>query len=275
MNIASTPGREAIGALLRDAAFAQILPRAHAPAARLKDDGSWVTDADIAMQRALQVALAARWPDVALLGEEMSVQQQAALLRDEAATPDGPGLWVLDPLDGTSNFAAGLPAFGPSLAWLQGGRVRAGWVFDVMRDELFSAVEGGGSWLGAQRLRAPRRGRALRQAMACVDFKRLPAALAARLATAPPYASQRAIGSVALEWCWVAAGRFDVYLHGAQGLWDYAAAHLILSEAGGVSRTFDGEPVFAQTLHRRSALCAGDPELIEAWSAWLASPRSV
>ncbi len=275
MNIASTSARESIGALLRAAAFAQILPRAHAPGARLKDDGSWVTDADIAMQRAVQAELATRWPAVPLLGEEMSAQRQAALLRDEAAAPDGPGLWVLDPLDGTSNFAAGLPAFGPSLAWLQGGRVRAGWVFDVMRDELFSAVDGGGAWLGAQPLQAPRRDRPLRRAIACVDFKRLPAALAARLATAPPYASQRAIGSVALEWCWVAAGRFDVYLHGAQGLWDYAAGQLILAETGGVSRTLDGDPVFDHTLHRRSALCAADPALLEAWSAWLAQARSV
>ncbi len=271
--IAGDAARRAIGALLREVAQQQIVPRARAPGARLKDDGSWVTDADLAMQRQLQIELATRWPAVALLGEEMSAQHQQELLRVEAAAPDGAGLWVLDPLDGTSNFAAGLPAFGPSLAWLQGGRVRAGWVYDVMRDELFSAVEGGGAWLDDTPLRAPARERALRQALACVDFKRLDAALATRLATRPPYASQRAIGSVALEWCWVAAGRFDIYLHGAQGLWDYAAGLLILHEAGGRSRTLDGDAVFVHALQRRSALCAGDPALLDAWADWLAAAR--
>ena len=271
--IAGDAARRAIGELLRELARTQIVPRARAPGARLKDDGSWVTDADLAMQRQLQAELAARWPAVALLGEEMSEARQHELLRVEAAAPDGAGLWVLDPLDGTSNFAAGLPAFGPSLAWLQGGRVRAGWVYDVMRDELFSAVEGGGAWLGDTPLQVPARSRALRQALACVDFKRLDAALAARLATRPPYASQRAIGSVALEWCWVAAGRFDIYLHGAQGLWDYAAGLLILHEAGGVSRTLDGDTVFVHALQRRSALCAGDPALLDAWADWLAAAR--
>ena len=271
--IATDAARRTIGALLREVAHAQIVPRARAPGARLKDDGSWVTDADLAMQRQLQAELAARWPTIALLGEEMREDHQHELLRVETAAPDGAGLWVLDPLDGTSNFAAGLPAFGPSLAWLQGGRVRAGWVYDVMRGELFSAVEGGGAWLGDTPLQVPARSRALRQALACVDFKRLDAALAARLATRPPYASQRAIGSVALEWCWVAAGRFDIYLHGAQGLWDYAAGLLILHEAGGRSRTLDGDAVFVHELQRRSALCAGDPALLDAWAAWLTAAR--
>lgn len=264
------PDVATVGALVRAAAFAQILPRARDPHARLKTDGSIVTDADLAMQRHLQTELAARWPGIALLGEEMTADTQAALLRDEAASPDGPGLWVLDPLDGTSNFASGIPTFGPSLAWLQGGRVRLGVVFDVMRDELFAAAEGQGATLNGAPLRLSDDGtRPLARAMACVDFKRLPAPLAARLATQAPYASQRAIGSVAIEWCWVAAGRFHLYLHGAQGLWDYAAAHLILHEAGGVSRTFQGAPVFAQTLDKRSALCATTPALLDAWAAWV------
>ena len=264
------PDIATVGELVRTAAFAEILSRARDPHARRKTDGSIVTDADLAMQRHLQTALSARWPAIALLGEEMTPDMQSALLRDEAAAPDGPGLWVLDPLDGTSNFAAGIPAFGPSLAWLQGGRVRLGVVFDVMRDELFAAAEGQGATLNGAPLRLPGEdGRTLARSMACVDFKRLPAPLATRLATAAPYASQRAIGSVAIEWCWVAAGRFHVYLHGAQGLWDYAAAQLILREAGGVSRTLQGEPVFAQTLEKRSALCATDPTLLDAWAGWV------
>ncbi len=69
--------------------------------------------------------------------------------------------------------------------------------------------------------------------MAGVDLKRLDRKLAAELAARPPYSSQRNFGSSALDWCFVAAGRFDVYLHGGQKLWDYAAGALILEEAGG------------------------------------------
>ena len=259
---------DALGALLREAAREHILPRAADPRARLKDDGSWVTDADLGMQRHLQARLAERWPEVPLLGEEMSPQRQLELMQAEAASPEGPGLWVLDPLDGTSNFAAGLPAFGPSLAWVQAGRVRLGLVLDVMRDELFDAALGHGARLQGRALRCPG-APPMRRAIACVDFKRLPAALAARLATAPPYASQRSLGSVALDWCWVAAGRFHVYVHGAQGLWDFAAGCLVLDEAGGSSQTLRGEAVFDNSLDKRSALAAVDRALLREWADWV------
>jgi myo-inositol-1(or 4)-monophosphatase len=264
---------DALGALLREAAQLHILPHAADPRARLKDDGSWVTDADLAMQRHLQQRLAQRWPDVALLGEEMTPEQQQGLMRTEAATPDGPGLWVLDPIDGTSNFTAGLPAFGPSLAWVQAGRVRLGLVLDVMRDELFDAALGHGARLQRRPLRCPA-APAMRRAIACVDFKRLPHALAARLATAPPYASQRSLGSVALDWCWVAAGRFHLYVHGAQGLWDYAAGSLILAEAGGSAQTLQADEVFDNSLRKRSALAAVDSALLREWADWVAEAGS-
>ncbi|MEF3192893.1 MAG: inositol monophosphatase, partial [Halothiobacillaceae bacterium] len=80
--------------------------------------------------------------------------------------------------------------------------------------------------------------------------------------------------SVALDWCWVAAGRFHVYLHGRQGLWDYAGGHLILEEAGGYSCTLAGETVFRNTLDKRSAVCAGDARLFAEWKGWLGIGRS-
>lgn len=269
MTTQHTPDLATVAALLRDCARAEILPRAQSPDPRLKADGTWITDADLAMQARVQRELAARWPHIPLLGEEMSAQEQRRLMSEAAATPGGPGLWALDPLDGTSNFAAGLPVFGPSLAWIQGGRVRLGVVVDVMRDEVFSAALGAGAYLSGQRLRVPAAVPPLAKTIACVDFKRLPPALAIALATRPPYASQRSIGSVALDWCWVACGRFHLYLHGSQGLWDYAAGSLILLEAGGHSQTLDGEPVFNDTLSKRSAVCAGDAGLFAQWVGWL------
>lgn len=269
----SPADRDRLGTLLREAARLHILPRAADPRARLKDDGSWVTDADLGMQREIQEGLAHLWPAVPLLGEEMSAERQHALMRAEAAAPQGPGLWVLDPLDGTSNFTAGLPAFGPSLAWVQGGRVRLGLVLDVMRDELFDAALGHGARMQGLALHCPPAPR-MRRAIACVDFKRLPAPLATRLATAPPYASQRSLGSVALDWCWVAAGRFHLYVHGAQGLWDYAAGSLVLSEAGGDAQTLQGEPVFDNSLRKRSALAAVDGALLCEWTQWIAAAQA-
>ena len=79
----------------------------------------------------------------------------------------------------------------------------------------------------------------IRNAMANVDFKRLTPALAGALASSPPYSSQRNYGAGTLEWCYLAAGRFDLYLHGGQKLWDYAAGSLILEEAGGRMCTLD------------------------------------
>ncbi|MEW6559702.1 MAG: inositol monophosphatase family protein [Pseudomonadota bacterium] len=265
----NTPELAIVSALLRNAARGEILPRAQSPDPRLKADGTWITDADLAMQTRVQRELAALWPDIPLLGEEMSAAEQQRLMAEQAAAPDGPGLWVLDPLDGTSNFSAGLPVFGPSLAWIRGGRVRLGVVVDVMRDEVFSAALGAGAQLNGQPLRVPQGPPPLPKTIACIDFKRLSAPLATQLAMRPPYASQRSIGSVALDWCWVAAGRFHLYLHGSQGLWDYAAGSLILQEAGGHAQTLGGEAVFNNTLEKRSAVCAGDAGLFAQWVQWL------
>ncbi|MEF3193067.1 MAG: inositol monophosphatase family protein, partial [Halothiobacillaceae bacterium] len=226
----SNPDHLAIAALVRQAARETVLPRFCNVERRLKPDGSWLTEADLAMQARVQRELAARFPAIPFLGEEMDEDEQRRLMRHAEQ-----GLWVLDPLDGTSNFAAGLPIFASSLALIRGGRVVLGVVVDVTRDETFSAALGEGAWLNGVRLRPPTCDLPLSKALACVDFKRLPPELATRLAVGAPYGSQRSISSVALDWCWVAAGRFHVYLHGRQGLWDYAGGHLILEEAGGYS----------------------------------------
>lgn len=259
----------ALEALVRAAAQAELVPRFGNTLRQQKRDGSWVTEADLAMQAHLASALAARYPDIALLGEEMSAAEQARLLA-EAGGSDA-GLWVLDPLDGTSNFAAGIPLFSVSLALMRRGRIEAGVVYDPSRDESFAALRGFGATLDGRPLRTPEAGVPINKATACVDFKRLTPALGARLGSAPPYSSQRAIGTVALEWCWVAAGRFHLYLHGQHKLWDYAAGCLVLEEAGGCADTLDGRPA-PLDLAPRSAACASDPQLFGPWLAYLRSP---
>jgi len=250
--------------LIREAARDELVARFRRTSRHEKADGSWITEADLAMQDRLKSALAARHPGVGFLGEEMEAGEQQRLLDDSS----GSGIWVLDPLDGTSNFAAGIPLFGVSLALLQEGRIVAGIVYDPMHDESFAATLGGGATLNGEPMHARPAGIPMAKTTACIDFKRLPPQLAARIAATPPYSSQRSIGSVALDWCWVAAGRFHLYLHGRQRLWDYAAGSLVLAEAGGYADTLDGT-LAPPTLAPRSAVCAADRGLFEEWCRYL------
>ena len=253
----------ALQEILVTAARQELLPRFARVERRTKRDGSFVTAADLAMQERIARELLQHWPDTVFLGEEMQAAEQASLL---AA---GQPVWCLDPLDGTSNFAAGIPYFCVSLALLQHGRVTLGMVYDPLRDECFSASESQGARLNGAPLAVIDSGLALQQATALVDFKRLEAELAVRLVTDSPYASQRSFGSVALDWCWLAAGRCHVYLHGRSNIWDYAAGNFIFDTAGGFSTTLQGEAVFTPALTPRSSVAAVDRPLFQAWSTWL------
>ena len=251
--------------LLRDAARSELLSRFTYADTTRKPDGSIVTAADVAMQKRVQQTLAEGWPRYGFLGEEMSVSEQV-----QALEAGGDGLWCLDPLDGTTNFAAGIPFFGVSLALLIQGAPALGIVHDPNRDETFSSVRGQGAFLNGERLRLVAADRPLQHAIAGVDFKRLSDALASRIAQRQPYASQRNFGSCALEWAWLAAGRVHLYLHGGQKLWDYAAGTLLFAEAGGYSQTLEGEAVFSAKGEPRSVVAAVDRELFTEWTQWLA-----
>lgn len=252
--------------LIRQHAGREIMPRFNQVAYSLKKDGSLVTAADDAMQAAMIESLRTLWPEYTLLGEEMTGQQQQALLDEESA-----GLWVLDPLDGTSNFASGVPIFSVSLALIKNNQVVLGMIYDPNRDELFSAIRGEGAWLNEQPLQAGTEREQLAQCTAQIDFKRLSPAMRVCLAREHPYASQRNFGSGALDWCWLAAARSQVYIHGGQKLWDYAAGQLILEEAGGFASTFAGEPVFAKTLTPRSVMAAVSEPLFQQLQQYLGS----
>ena len=144
-----------------------------------------------------------------------------------------------------------------------------GLVLDPVGDECFTAVKGEGAWLNDEPLNLAERDGALAGTLAMVDFKRLPKPLAARLATRAPFASQRSIGSVALDWCWLAADRVQLYLHGRQNLWDYAAGRLVFSEAGGHHGTLEAETAGPVDLVPRSAVGAVGARRFERWRDWL------
>lgn len=253
--------------LLIDAATGELMARFETVRAEIKPDGSLITVADLAMQERLRVELAARWPHFDLLGEEMTAAEQGRLLESQDR-----GLWCLDPLDGTSNFAAGIPFFGVSLALIIDGAAHAAVVYDPARNECFSALRGSGAWLNGRVLESPRSPATLREAMAMVDLKRLPPALVQAVAQRSPYRSQRSFGSVALDWCWVACGRCQIYLHGGQKLWDYAAGELILREAGGAGGLLDdyfGEWLERYALTPRIAVAASHAALLGLWRDWI------
>jgi myo-inositol-1(or 4)-monophosphatase len=104
-----------------------------------------------------------------------------------------------------------------------------------------------------------------------IDFKRLPSRLAMNLVDQQPYASQRSFGSVALDWCWMAASRIHLYLHGSSNIWDYAAGLLIFNEAGGCSSTLEGDGIFINDLAKRSSVAALDQATFEQWYYWLST----
>jgi len=255
----------ALQQLLRETAQEQVMGRFCRVQVSYKADGSPVTEADRAMQQVLAEKLQRHWPQYGFLGEESSCSLQRQALGTAG------GCWVLDPLDGTTNFAHGFEFFSCSLALVDASGSVVGLVYDPVRNELFAARRGLGAERDGSALSLHSVPATLSEALALVDFKRLPSSMAIFLAAQPPYASQRNLGSVALEWCWMAAGRADLYLHGGQKLWDYAAGQLIFEEAGGASATLQGEPIPCHSMDPRSVMAAGSEMLLRAWSSFLVS----
>ncbi|MGH8769632.1 MAG: inositol monophosphatase family protein [Burkholderiales bacterium] len=263
-------GSGLLGAVMdavKTVAAKEIMPRYLKVAQHRKSDGSLFTVADLAAQEALSTKLTAIYPGT-IVGEEMTQREQA-----EQWLAGDSGLWCVDPIDGTSNFVNGVPYFAVSVALMREGKSVLGVIYDPVADEIFYAEKGEGAYLNGEPLPIKERAPRLSSAVASVDFKRLPASLARELASSPPYASQRNCGASTLEWCYVAAGRFDLYLHGSQKLWDYAAGSLILDEAGGAMCTLDHDDFWAGQLWGRSVIAALDHDLFEAWKSWLKSRR--
>ena len=253
----------ALESMVREVAREEILPRYLKSARNRKEDGSLFTEADVESQRRFSEELPKLLPG-AVLGEEMTAAEQAHLWNEGAR-----GLWCIDPIDGTTNFANGIPLFAVSIAYLIEHEPVIGVVYNPITDESFYAARGAGAFLNGAELPLRAGATELRDAVAGVDFKRISHHLGDELAVRPPYYSQRNFGSSALEWCFVAAGRLDVYLHGGQMLWDYAAGRLILAEAGGVAEALDGGVLMSGPAIKRGVIAATSPALFAEWSAWV------
>jgi myo-inositol-1(or 4)-monophosphatase len=241
----------------------EIMPRYLKVAHQHKGDGSLCTEADIAAQSALSKKLQAIL-NVPVMGEEMTAAEQRALWES-----GHDGLWCIDPIDGTSNFVRGLPYFAVSVALLREGKSMLGVVYDPVANEMFAAERERGAFLNGEKLPGRDAMIPLAQALACIDLKRLGKKLVTQLATQPPYSSQRNFGASSLDWCYTATGRYDVYLHGGQKLWDYAAGLLVLQESGGHVCCIENDDFELGEIWQRSVIAARDEKLYGEWKNWV------
>jgi myo-inositol-1(or 4)-monophosphatase len=197
-----------------------------------------VTEIDRDVERGFRALIAGRFPDHVVLGEEF---EQAG---DREALP--PFCWVFDPIDGTTNYAHGLPIFCSSLALEIDGRAVVAAVYDPTRRELFTAERGQGAWLNGAPLRVSSAG-ALIDALLCTGFpytvQQDPGALVGLFnAFLMVSRAVRRLGSAAIDLCYVAAGRLDGFWEQKLNPWDTSAGALIVEEAGGRVTTLSGEP---------------------------------
>jgi myo-inositol-1(or 4)-monophosphatase len=205
--------------------------------AREKGPSNLVTEADVASQRAIFDFLHQQHPGHAFLGEE-DVQHGAP-------RRDAVGRWIVDPLDGTSNYVHGFPYYAVSVAFEERGELIAGAIFDPNRDEMFSAASGEGAALNGAPIRvsaAPDLSQALCMASLPVKTTRADPAVHRFLRVLEAAQHVQRTGSAALNLCSVACGRVDAFWSTSLHAWDMAAGVLIVREAGGrVTRT-DGGP---------------------------------
>lgn len=195
-----------------------------------------VTDADLASQRAIHDYLAGRFPGHAFLGEE---EPQ----RHGRPGPDAPPTWIVDPLDGTTNYVHDCPLYCVSIGLYVAGEMVVGVVLDPSRSELFAAAQGLGAWLNDRRLQTSAASR-LEEAMLATGF---PPDMRGQEQTLAWWAyfstrtqSLRRTGSTALNLAYVAAGRFDGYWAFDNHVWDVAGGMVLVREAGGAITNVDG-----------------------------------
>ncbi|MDC7227506.1 MAG: inositol monophosphatase family protein [Spirochaetales bacterium] len=204
--------------------------------ARIDDKGvnNLVTEADISSEKAIRKIITERYPDHSIMGEEGGGE----------ADPEAEHLWIIDPLDGTNNFAHGFPFFAVSIAYAQKGIVKVGYVYDPVHDEIFHAVKDGGAFLNGTPIKVSEQ--ALNKALIITGFyydrgemMRNTLVMVQRLFEQNIRGIRRT-GSAALDCCYVASGRADAYVEYQLHTWDFAAGMLIISEAGGDCRQADG-----------------------------------
>ena len=226
LNIAVRAARSAGNVIIRN------LDRLDSLAVHTKDRNDFVTVVDQQAEREIIGILRKAYPHHGILAEESGL------------TDGDEYQWIIDPLDGTTNFLHGFPQFAVSIALRHKGRLEHGVVYDPMRQELFTATRGAGATLNDRRIRVSKRtsldGALLGTGFPFKEQHHLDAYLDMFRALFPRTAGIRRPGSAALDLSYVAAGRLDGFWEIGLNIWDMAAGVLLIQEAGGLSSDFSG-----------------------------------
>jgi len=215
-----------------------------------KGPGDFVSRADREAERLIKEELMGARPTYGWLGEETGGQDGQ----------DPTRRWIVDPLDGTTNFLHGMPHWAVSIALEHKGEIVSAVVYDAAKDELFWAEKGAGAWMNDRRMRVSGR-REMHEAVFAtgVPFgakSTLPAMLQDLARLMPACAGVRRWGAASLDLAYVAAGRYDGYWERELQAWDIAAGLLLVKEAGGfVSAIRDGD----EPLVKGAVICANEP----------------
>jgi myo-inositol-1(or 4)-monophosphatase len=210
-----------------------------------KQHNDFVTDVDQAAEQAIIEVLQKAYPDHAFICEESGVTG--------TVTDESENVWIIDPLDGTTNFMHGFPQYAISIALQQRGVVTQALVYDPVRNDLFTATKGAGAYLNEKRIRVNKLDRIANALLASGYKNGSPAALHEFLKMYGLIAERshgvRRAGSAALDLANVACGRLDGYFEKNLKQWDIAAGALLVTEAGGIAGEFNGESNYMQTGH--------------------------
>jgi len=205
---------------------------------REKGHADLVTEADLGSQKAIFSYLSSRFPDHAFLGEEESGPKGRP-------AADAPPTWIVDPLDGTTNYVHDCPLYCVSIGLQIAGELVVGVIYDPGRQELFWAASGRGAWVAERRLQVSRTAR-LDEALLATGFPPDPRGQERTFDWWRYFSlrtqSLRRTGSTALNLAWLAAGRFDGYWAFDNHVWDVAGGVVLVREAGGVLTNVDGSP---------------------------------
>ncbi|HVH01684.1 MAG TPA: inositol monophosphatase family protein [Amaricoccus sp.] len=247
VNVMIKAARKAGRTLLRDFGEVENLQ------VSMKGPGDFVSRADLRAEEILRAELTEARPNYGWVAEESAA----------VAGADPTRRWIVDPLDGTTNFLHGLPHWAVSIGLEHKGEVVAGVVHDPVKDEIFVAEKGAGAWMNDRRLRVSGRREMLEMIFATgVPFggsRELPRTLREFAALTPGTAGIRRWGTASLDLAYVAAGRFDGFWERGLKPWDVAAGLLLVREAGGFVATIegDGNPV------EDGSIVAGNPNVFE------------
>ena len=244
LNIMIKAARKAGRALVKDFREVENLQ------VSVKGAGDFVTKADIGAEKILKDELMGARPSYGWLAEEGGAEEGQ----------DPTRRWIVDPLDGTTNFLHGLPHWAVSIALQHKGEIVAGVVFDPAKDEMFFAEKGTGAWMNEGRLRVSGRNRMIESIFATgLPFggrADLPETLKDLGRLLPVCAGVRRWGSAALDLAYVASGRYDGFWERKLKPWDLAAGMLIAKEAGALIDTINPE---RDILQHGEIICANEP----------------